>query len=324
MSPKRSSQKRCMRIGVESQPQVMLTRMPKSLAIVGAGRVGRALGRRLRELGWRIGVVAAKTDASARKAVRFIGAGQPQAGVTRQIFGSSTILVCVPDDMIASVGDELARMGGEELCGKAVLHTSGALDASVLQSVRVCGAAAASMHPMQTFSGVGVPPLEGKVFAIEGDEIAVRIARMITRELGGIPVSIAAAMKPLYHAAGAFAAGHVLALEESGVRMLMNAGMKRGEAVRALVSLTRQMLENYEKLGAKQAWTGPLSRGDYAVVAAHEEALAQFQPGFLEAYRAVSRQAARVLSANPDVLLGELERISESSKEFIKSEREMA
>jgi len=31
------------------------------------------------------------------------------------------------------------------------------------------------MHPMQTFSGVGVPPLEGKVFAIEGDEIAVRV-----------------------------------------------------------------------------------------------------------------------------------------------------
>ncbi len=273
----------------------------------------------MRELGWRIGVVAAKTDASARNAVRFIGAGQPQAGVTRQIFGSGKILVCVPDDMIASVGDELARMGGEELCGKAVLHTSGALDASVLQSVRVCGAAAASMHPLQTFSGVGVPPLEGKVFAIEGDEIAVRLARKIARELGGIPVSIAAAMKPLYHAAGAFAAGHLLALEEAGVQMLMTAGMKRREATRALLSLSRQVIDHYEKLGPHKAWTGPLSRGDYGVVAGHEEALQQLAPEFLESYQAVSRLAAHALAHDPAAMLKELEKISIATQNLSKT-----
>ena len=281
----------------------MLTRMPKSLAIVGAGRVGRALGRRLRELGWRIGVVAARTEASARKAVRFIGAGQAQAGVTRQIFGSTTMLLSVPDDLIASVADELARIGGEELRGKSVIHTSGALDAGVLQSVRACGAAVASMHPMQTFSGVGVPPLEGKLFAIEGDEAAVRTARAIARALGGSPVGIAAAMKPLYHAAGAFAAGHLLALEETGVQMMMKAGMKRREATRALLALSRQVLDHYEKLGPHKAWTGPLSRGDYGVVAGHEEALQRFAPEFLEAYQAVSRLAARVLAHHPAAML---------------------
>ena len=297
----------------------MLTAMPKSLAIVGAGRVGRALGQRLRQLGWRIGVVAAATEANARKAVRFIGAGQAQAGVTRQIFGSPKILLCVPDDVIAHVADELARMGAEELRGKVVLHTSGALDASVLQSVRACGAAAASMHPMQTFSGVGVPPLEGKVFAIEGDEIAVRAARQIARELGGIPVSIAAAMKPLYHAAGAFAAGHLLALEEAGVQMLMTAGMKRREATRALLSLSRQVIDHYEKLGPHQAWTGPLARGDYGVVAGHEEALQRCAPEFLEAYQAVSRLAARVLAHDPAAVLEELKAIFFATQQLSKA-----
>jgi len=222
----------------------------KSISIVGAGRVGRALGRRLREFGWRIGVVAARTEASARKAVRFIG---ERAGTGREspgrFFGSTTILVSVPDDVIARVADELARMGGEELRGKVVLHTSGALNAGVLQSVRACGAAAASMHPMQTFSGVGVAAAGRQKFSgLEGDEIAVRVARKIARELGGTPVSIAAAMKPLYHAAGAFAAGHMLALEEAGVQMLMRAGMKRREATRALLSLSRQVIDHYEKL----------------------------------------------------------------------------
>ena len=297
----------------------MLARMPKSVSIVGAGRVGRALGRRLRELGWRIGIVAARTEASARKAVRFIGEGQPQAGVTRQIFGSRTILVSVPDDVIASVGDELARMGGEELRGKVVLHTSGALNASVLQSVRACGAAAASMHVMQTFSGVGVPPLEGKVFGIEGDEVAVRMARKIARELGGTPVSIAAALKPLYHAAGAFAAGHLLALEEAGVQMLMRTGMKRREATRALLSLSRQVIDHYEKLGPGKAWTGPLARGDYGVVAGHEEALQRLAPEFLEAYQAVNRLAARVLSHDTANMLKELEMISVETQQSSKT-----
>jgi len=297
----------------------MLTRMLKSLAIVGAGRVGCALGRRLRELGWRIGVVAARTEASARKAVRFIGAGQAQAGVTRQIFGSATILVSVPDDLIASVADEVARIGEEELRGKSVIHTSGALDAGVLQSVRSCGAAVASMHPMQTFSGVGVPPLEGKLFAIEGDEVAVRTARVIARALGGSPVGIPPAMKPLYHAAGAFAAGHLLALEETGVQMMMKAGMKRREATRALLALSRQVLDHYEKLGPHKAWTGPLSRGDYGVVAGHEEALQRLAPEFLGAYRAVSQLAARVLAHHPAAMLEELEAISIATQQLAKS-----
>lgn len=284
--------------------------MVKSLVILGAGRVGRGLGKRLRELGWNIRGVAARSEASARKAVRFIGAGHAQVGVSRLALGANVILLTIPDDAIAEVAQELARVGGEELRGKIVLHTSGALVAEVLQPLRVAGASVASMHPLQTFSGVGVPPLEGKVFAIEGDEVAVRVARRIARSLGGIAVSIRSEKKALYHAAGAFAAGLVLAVEETGVQVLMASGMKRRESVKALLSLTRQVLEHYEKLGPNMAWTGPLSRGDYRVVARHEAALQEIQPEFLETYQAVSRLAARVLSRDPEAMLRALENIS--------------
>ena len=94
--------------------------------------------------------------------------------------------------------------------------------------------------------------------------------------------------------------------------MLMTAGLKRREAQRALLSLTRQVLEHYEKLGPQKAWTGPLSRGDFGVVASHEAALRQLQPEFLEAYQAVSRLAAQVLSHDPAAMLRELDAISGS------------
>jgi predicted short-subunit dehydrogenase-like oxidoreductase (DUF2520 family) len=288
--------------------------MPKSLAIIGAGRVGRTLGRSLRESGWKIILVSARTESTAKRAARFIGGGRPTIGLPSALGGAEAILLTVPDDAIAPVAADLARMIGAGLRGRIVLHTSGALDASVLQPLQRRGATTGSMHPLQTFTGVNVPPLAGKVFAIEGDQQAVRTARAMARTLGGVPVTLSAANKALYHAAGAFGAGLVLALEESGAQLLKQAGFQHRRAQRALLSLTRQVLEHYEKLGAQKAWTGPLSRGDYGVVAAHRIALRKAPPEFLAAYEAVSRLAARVLSNTPRAMIRELNSISQNPK----------
>lgn len=284
--------------------------MTGTLVIIGAGRVGRALGRRLRESGWKIGAVVTRSEPSARKAVRSIGAGRAHARLTRDILATQVILITTPDRVLAEIAAELARIGAEELQGKIVLQTSGAVSSRVLDPLKNCGAAVGSMHPLQSFSGVGIPPLEGKVFAIEGDPAAVRIARRIARSLGACPVSIASPSKPLYHAAGALAAGSVLALMEAATRMLVAVGMKRRVAVRAILPLTRQVLENFERLGPRSAWTGPLSRGDFAVVGEHFAALKTLPEEFARAYEAVNHLAARVLAHNSQEMFEALEQVS--------------
>src|ERR1700674_72093 len=288
--------------------------MQNSLAIIGAGRVGQALGRRLRELGWKIGAVVTRTESSARKAVRFIGAGQPQTGASRAVLASRVILIAPPDDEIAAAAQELARMGGEELHGKVVLHTSGARGACALNVLTAQGAAVGSMHPLQSFSGFSVPSLEGRVFAVEGDTQAVLVARRIARALGGSPVRLAGSKKLLYHAAAAMAAGQVLAVEEAATQLLVSVGMRRSESVRALLPLTRQVLENFERLGPRAAWTGPLSRGDYRVLRAHQEALRESPAEFAEAYQSLNRLAARVLAQDVRGMLAELEKITAGNK----------
>ncbi len=293
--------------------------MPNSLSIIGAGRVGRALARCLRELGWRIGAVVTRSEPTARKVVRSIGAGHAHAFLTRQVVAAQVILITTPDRRVAEVAEELARIGAEELRGKIVLHTSGALSSDVLDPIRQCGASVGSMHPLQTFSGVGVPPLDGKVFAIEGDAQAVRVARAIARALGAIPVHIEGSKKPLYHAAGALAAGNVLALMEAATRLMTAAGMKRREAVQALLPLTRQVLENFERLGPRAAWTGPLSRRDYGVVATHTEAMKDLPVELAQAYDAVNRLAALVLAQDPAAMLADLEKIVVNKKSKVKS-----
>ena len=297
----------------------MLTRVEKTLAIVGAGRVGRALGRRLRELGWKIDVVITRSEASARRAVRFIGAGKPHGALTRHVLLSHVILIVTPDDIISDVARELARMGSEELRGKVVLHTSGAQDSRALAPLKEFGAAVGSMHPLQTFSGVGVPDLAGKVFAVEGDLVAVRAARQIARALGGSPVQISAGKKVLYHAAAALSAGHVLALVEAATRLLISLGVKRSEATRALLPLTRQVLDNFERVGPRAAWTGPLARGDYKIIESHLRALHDSREEIGLAYEALNRLAACVLAQDTAGTAAELEKISAALKPKAKA-----
>jgi predicted short-subunit dehydrogenase-like oxidoreductase (DUF2520 family) len=288
--------------------------MSSTVAIVGAGRVGRGVGRRLRELGWKIGAVVARSRAKANRAVRAIGAGVAHGGLTRQAVGADLILISTPDDSIEPVARDLARIGGNEWRGKIALHTSGALDRSSLESLAKLGASTGSLHPLQTFSGREVPDLDGIVFAIEGDRRALRTARNIARSLGGVPVVVEGAHKAAYHAAGTMVAGQGLALVEAATQILMESGFTRRQAVQALLPLVRQMLLNFERHGPRVAWTGPHSRGDYATIARHGAALTKFPHEFGGAYHALTILAGRVLAANPAAAEKALERALQDSK----------
>jgi len=291
----------------------------RSLTIVGAGRVGRSLGRALRESGWKIFGVVARTKPAARRAVRFIGQGHPFAGISGQALAPRTILVSVQDSELPSLASELARLCKEEWKGKVVLHTSGALASDVFNPLRALGASVGSIHPMQTFSGIGVPPLEGRVFAIEGDPAAMRLARQFVRSLGGYVLQLPVKGKAAYHAAASMAAGQVLAVIEAATNLMMSIGVKRREAVRALLPLTRQVLDNFERVGPGAAWTGPLARGDFKVIAAHEAALRNFPLEYQRAYRQLNRLTARVLSQNPEQTISRLDELEAGPKVLAKT-----
>jgi len=295
------------------------------VAIVGAGRVGCALATRLHQKGWRIGSLITRSMRTARARRRRIGGGKPQAGLSEAVLAADVILIATPDRAIAEIAEALARFApaqhsvaqpddgpshtrGKAWRGKIVLHTSGALGSDVLRPLVLRGAAVGSLHPLQTFSGRTAPSLAGCTCAIEGSPAALRMARRICRQLGGIPVVLPPRRKAAYHAAAALAAGHVLAVIEAAVRILAKAGFPRRRAVLALLPLTRQTLVNFERLGARTAWTGPLSRGDFAVIERHLEGLRPFPREYRQAYEALSRLGLKVLARSVGSKKGQLER----------------
>src|SRR5687767_1099611 len=125
--------------------------MMKTLTIIGAGNLGKTLGRLWHQHGtFRIQDVCCRSLAHADAATAFIGSGRAVEGL-QVLRAADVYLISTPDDQVVACSDLLAGTGllhGDSI----VFHCSGALAASVLAEVRRSGAAVASIHPVRSFA----------------------------------------------------------------------------------------------------------------------------------------------------------------------------
>lgn len=275
-----------------------------TVAIVGGGRVGQALGKVLTYAGYPITDVVCRTLASARKAIRFIGAGTPRRVDAIAEIEADVLIFAIPDDEIASTAARLADARAS-MKGVVALHTSGALDSSALEPLRKCGADVGSMHPLQSFSspGLGASRVMGSMFALEGSRRAVSTARAMARAVGGRPITLKANAKPLYHAAAVMASGHVTALIDASLEAMRGTGMGDDDALAAILPLIWGTLDNIGDVGTVEALTGPFARGDEGTVARNRAALAALDEGLIRVYETLGDRS-RVLAARKRPLQG--------------------
>lgn len=238
------------------------------IAIVGMGRLGTALARRLSEDGY-----------SAKKLTR-------KSTRATQV-GAQVSWFCVPDAEIARVADTFSQFQWKE---KFAFHSSGVLSSDALKSLRDAGASVASVHPLMTFVKGSVPELTGVRFAIEGDTSAVRLARSIVRDLGGRAVTIKKQDKVAYHAFATMICPLLVSLLAASEKAAALSGMSAAESRRRMFPIIRQTLRNYEKLGPAAAFSGPVVRGDVQTIRAHLNALSKV-PAAKSAYAALARAA---------------------------------
>lgn len=283
--------------------------MAKTIAVVGAGRVGRSLARALRRRGYRMGAVVTRRLPTARAAVRFIGGGTPRGRVDAEVSRADIVLVATPDREITKAAHALAGLEAD-WGKKVVLHTSGALSSHELIPVEEKGAAVGSLHPFYPFSPALKVFPRGVVFGLEGGPRAVRQAAALVRALRGHAIEIPAEMKPLYHAAGALAAGHLMTLVDLATRLLVHAGMPRSRARQALLPLVTATLASYARHG-ERAWTGPLERGDAETVWHHLVALKELPRHYREVYLALARAGLDLYRGDNTRATKELRRLLE-------------
>ncbi|HLS05223.1 MAG TPA: DUF2520 domain-containing protein [Wenzhouxiangella sp.] len=227
-----------------------------TLHILGCGRAARAVARCLLADGYlRPGLVANRSLDSARRAVEFIGAGEPVAQLDERIAGG-WLMLGLPDGLLAP-----ASLPQLPAALSLVFHLSGSAEAGVLRSL---GERVASVHPVRAFSD---PALATKNFAgtwcvAEGDEAALDRLQPVFERAGGRWLPFAATDKAAWHAATVTASNFLVTIHALAVRLARQAGLPEEQAGRVLADLQQGTLESVAALGSPQALTGPVERGD--------------------------------------------------------------
>lgn len=255
-----------------------------SISIIGAGRLGTALAVALASRGYSIEAVVARRLHHARRAAALIpSAPRPLTSAQLNLLPSSDLLfITTPDDAIEQAAASLLLLAKStpETSGKrkrTVLHTSGALSSNVLSGLRDAGFHVGSMHPLVSVSDAvsGAESLRTAFYCVEGERAASRVARALVRDLGGQSFSISARDKALYHAAAVMASGHVVALFDIAIEMLLHCGLNRARARAVLMPLLRSTIENLSAHEPARALTGTFARADVTTVRRHLAALRQ-------------------------------------------------
>lgn len=265
-----------------------------SVAIVGAGAVGRSFGRGLCDAGWNIRAIVTRSKATAAAAVRAIGGGHAYDSLTRWVLEADAVLIATGEQMIPAVAGQLARMGGDEWRGKTVLHSGGATSSSVLAALAEQGAETGSIRPMQLFQRRGITELEGVLFVVEGSAGAVKKARRMALDVGGIAIEISSLKKRLCGAAAEIATTSILGLVAFASKLLTDAGFSQRQASQAALHLSRMALHNFARYGGTEAWKAASTRGDALATAEHARALSEYPPAFRYAFAAVEALGASI------------------------------
>ncbi|MBT3217897.1 MAG: DUF2520 domain-containing protein [Proteobacteria bacterium] len=213
------------------------------IGIIGPGRLGRSLGFLFDDVGHR---------------VILVGPGDSQS----ELGDCDVVLLTVPDDSIETVAGQLSTRG-------VVLHCSGATDVEPLRPHHPAG----SMHPLMTFPGpdISIPNLKGVHAAVAGDPKALTMARDLAKILGMIP-TIVEGDRRLYHASAVMAGNFATVIFAQAATILEKAEIKPSLAREMLAPLAKQSISN-ATANPRDSLTGPVARGDTAIINAHRSAL---------------------------------------------------
>jgi predicted short-subunit dehydrogenase-like oxidoreductase (DUF2520 family) len=261
-----------------------------SVAIIGSGRLGTALGLALMRVGHRVPIIVSLHSAHARRAAELIGRKTRHAALKNlgraenvdELAQADLILIAISDDAIETVAENLATALGTRSLAvhrktrrRTAMHTSGALGANVLDPLRLKGFVVGSIHPLVSISDpvTGADWLTRAYFSLEGDSQAVIVGQRLVRQLGGQSFHIKPEMKALYHAAALMASPNMTALFDIALEMLSRCGISPARARHVLLPLVESTLANLVREDPRSALTGTFKRGDLATAIKHIKAM---------------------------------------------------
>jgi len=270
----------------------------KTINIIGCGKVGRTLGRLWTQRRvFAVQHILNRSLASGLRAAEVVGAGK---AVERyeQLGPADLVMISTSDAAIEPCCERLCDAGVLRPA-TVVFHCSGALSCAALDPAKQQRAAVASVHPVKSFADplAAVETFPGTYCALEGDPEACEALRDALERCGAVTFDVDGRLKVIYHAATVMVCNYLVALAEVGLRCFERAGVSREVAMQAIQPIVRETAANVFRLGPVGALTGPIARGEAAVVASQCEALGACDEQVQQVYKVLGRVAVELSAA---------------------------
>lgn len=277
--------------------------MPKTLNLIGAGRVGQTLGRLWQQAGvFTLQDVLTNRAGSAQAACQFMGGGTPVASLS-ELRPADVWMLAVPDAQIAAVATQLAQqVATTGAAAPVVFHCSGAQSAASLAPLSALGWHSASAHCILSFasSTVALQQFPGTPCALEGDDHARTVLRTAFEAIAAQCFDVRSEDKLLYHAAAVFATNFLPVLQAVAEDAWRASGVPADLLPGLRASLLNNAVNNITRMGPAAALTGPAARGDVAAIARQAQAVTNWDPAAGAAYEALSTLALRLVKATTE------------------------
>jgi predicted short-subunit dehydrogenase-like oxidoreductase (DUF2520 family) len=286
-----------------------------NISLIGAGKVGTTLAGMLLRSGNRIVAVVSRDKRSARKCgvlVRCRNYSDDPAVIPA---GTNLIVIAVPDRSIRSVAESLAQLPDLRAKGLFVFHTSGAMTSDELELLTLKGATVFSLHPVQTFPKQKslrdqIRAMNGITYGIEGSNRSLRTAKLLVRQLGGIPLIVPKEAKILYHCACVIASNYAVTLVGAVDALAGQFTKQKSNPFRALIETS---IANAMESGAGKALTGPIVRGDAEIISRHLKSIRD--PDIRSVYRSLGMYALKLAAVEGRIAPEEVQHIQQLFRE---------
>ena len=252
---------------------------PKSVALVAAGQVSNSPIARFWLLSKMLGPVKASSFRLASRIANTLRAGYPVRDYGA-FDACSLILVCVPDDAIIAVVQELAS-AGLYWPDKSVVLYSASRGSGDLKKLAARGASIGSV--------AAVPGFQDSQYLLEGDKTAIQETAAVLESRDRRYIAIERDLKPLYLAALTCTSSLLHPLLMAASESLRIAGLTPSESIAILEKQFSQGLRAHVR-GGRRAYSPPTA------LAEQLKALSSANPALAHFVAESCRLAERVLN----------------------------
>ena len=234
---------------------------------IGCGRVGKTLAKLFikSKVAKIVGVVTSSL-ASAARTCKWIGEGQAFSSL-QNLPSAKIYFITTKDSDIENMCVQLNRI--KLPAGAIVVHCSGMLSSSILKTIKQKNIYRASIHPLKSFSDPSEVRFNNTFCAFEGDAKAYRVINKLFAAIGGTVFKISAKEKTNYHLASVIANNFTTILHELATSYFEKSNIPKSIAKQMVSTLMQDVINNVAHLPHEKVLTGPLQRGDVAVLKAH-------------------------------------------------------